>query len=101
MALDFHKKDNKEYLFGLDNEYFNFLSEIFEKFNLWTGLSINQYDDLELSIENQKILIKIIDKHIEENDLNRNKKQTSAILEFKGLLKYFLAKNIDLKLFGD
>lgn len=94
-------KVKNENLFGLDDERFNLLSEIFETFNYWTGLSISQYDDLELSTEKQQVLIKIIDKYIEEKDLNRNKKQISAILEFKGLFKYFSDKNIDLKLFGD
>jgi hypothetical protein len=101
MALDFYHSGNHELLFQLDNSEFNELIEIFEAFKHWTGLSIDPYNDFNLSVENQQTLVKIIDKYIESTDLNKNKEKTSAIIAFKGLLNYFIAKNIHLELIGD
>ncbi len=101
MALDVYKLDTNEYLFGLDNSTFENLLIIFEKFEQYTGLKITLYTDLRLSIENLKTLVKIIDRYIEETDLNKNKKRISCIIEFKGLLNYFLSNNISLLLKGD
>lgn len=101
MALDFHRLDNKEYLFGLDDKSLDALANIFETFTHWTGLVIDPHGDLKLSTENQQTIITIIDKYIESTDLNKDKTKTSTILEFKGLLKYFLNQNIDLALVGD
>ncbi|HRH48851.1 MAG TPA: hypothetical protein PLP23_08865 [Panacibacter sp.] len=101
MALDFHRLDNKKYLFGLDDKTLDALGEIFEMFTHWTGLVIDPYGDLKLPTENQQTLITIIDKYIEKTDLNKDKAKTSTILEFKGLLKYFSRNKIDLELLGD
>lgn len=101
MALDFHRLDNNEYLFGLDDKTLDALGEIFEMFTHWTGLVIDPYGDLKLPTENQQTLITIIDKYIEKTDLNKDKAKTSTILEFKGLLKYFIRNKIDLELLGD
>jgi hypothetical protein len=101
MALDFCRLDNSEYLFGLDDKHFQALSEIFETFRQWTGLVIDQYDDLTLTPENQQTLIKVIDKYIESIDLNKDKWKTSAVLEFKGVMSYFLKMGIDIELLGD
>jgi hypothetical protein len=101
MALDFHRLDNREYLFGLNDEQYNFVYEIFKTFKHSTGLVIDLHADLQLSIENQLFLIKIIDKYIESNDLNKNKEKTSVIIEFKGLLTFFSNHKINLILFGD
>jgi hypothetical protein len=38
MALDFHRLDTQEYLFGLIDEQYDCLSPIFETFQQWTGL---------------------------------------------------------------
>jgi hypothetical protein len=101
MALDFHRLDNKDFLFALDDREYDYLSEIFDSFTHWTGLIIDQYDKLKLTTENQETLIKIIDKYIDTTDLNKDKKKTSAILEFKGLINLFLNKKVDLELLGD
>lgn len=101
MALDFHRLDNNQHLFGLDNNNFNLISEIFETFRQLTGIFIDQYGDTELSIEKQKILITIIDEYVEKTNLNHDKQKTVAILEFRGLLKLFTITNCDLELIGD
>jgi hypothetical protein len=101
MALDFHRLDNDEYLFGIDGEHYTCLLPILKTFNQWTGLEVDQYKDVQLTKENCQTLLKIIDNYILETDLNRDKKKTSAILEFKGLLKYFISKDINFALYGD
>jgi len=101
MALDFHRLDNSDFLFGLDDRQYNYLTEIFDKFTQWTGLVIDQYGHIKLTVENQITLVKIIEKYIDAIDLNKDKKKTSAILEFKGLIKFFLIKKVDLELCGD
>ena len=101
MALDFCRLDNREYLFGLDDKQFQALFEIFETFRQWTGLVIDQYGDLTLTPENQLTLIKVIDKYIDSTDLNKDKLKTSAVLEFKGIMSYFLKMGINIELVGD
>jgi hypothetical protein len=101
MALDFHRLDNNEYLFGLDDRQFQALFEVFETFRQWTGLVIDQYDDLKLTPDNQQTLIKVIDKYIDSTDLNKDKQKTSTILEFKGIMSYFSKWGVDIKLVGD
>lgn len=101
MALDFHRLGNREYLFGLDDQTINNLNDIFKTFTQWTGQTIDPYGDLKLSTENQKTIITIIEKYIEMTDLNKDKIKTSTILEFKGLLKYFVNNKIDLEILGD
>jgi len=101
MALDFHRLDNKEHIFGLDDKQFEALSEIFEEFKYRTGLTIDQYSDFKMTKENQLAIIKIIDEYISKNDLNRNKFKTIAIIEFRLFLLLLSSKNIDLKLIGD
>ena len=64
MALDFHRLDNKEYLFGLDDKKYKNLDEIFTEYKNWTGVYIDPYGDTKLTIENQKMFIKIIDTYI-------------------------------------
>ena len=54
MALDFHRLDNNQYLFGLDNNDYNLLADIFETYKQRTGVFIDQYGDTELTIDNQK-----------------------------------------------
>ena len=101
MALDIHKQDNNEYLFGLDSSKYEHLFEIFESYQNWTGTYIDQYGDTKLTIENQKTLIKIIDKYVENTNINLDKKKTITILEFRGLLTYFINSNINIELLGD
>jgi len=99
--LDIHRSDNNEYIFGIDDERLKYLDIIFERFRQSTGREIDPYKDTPLDIGCIKILIKLIDNHIEKTDLNKNKKETSIILEFKGLLNMFIQRNITIKLVGD
>jgi len=101
MALDFYRLDNNEFLFSLDDIKFNYLADIFDTFTHWTGLTIDQYKNLKLTKENQITLVKIIDKYIDITDLNNDKKKTTAILEFRGIIDFLQRKQVDLKLFGD
>jgi len=100
MALDFHRLDN-EYLFGLEDNQFDALAEIFEEFKYRTGFVIDQYGDFKMSLENQQTLIKIVDDYIDKNDLNKNKAKTLAIIELRTLINYFSQKKIALQLKGD
>lgn len=59
------------------------------------------YTNCRLSVENCQLLVAIIDTYARDTNLNTNKEQTSAIFEFKGLLKYFISQNIDFELKGD
>ncbi len=102
MALDFYIHNTKEYLFSLESTKFSDLAqEIFLHFKYRTGISIDEYGDTKLSVENQQTLIKIIDEYAEKTDLNINKSKTKNILEFRGLLLYFIKKGYNLELFGD
>jgi hypothetical protein len=101
MAIDFHRLDNREYLFGLDNKKFKNLDEIFTEYKNWTGISIDEYGDTKLTIENQKIVLKIIDTYIDKTNLNIDKQKTVDILEFRTLLKYFSDQNFDIEVLGD
>ena len=101
MALDFHRLDNQEYLFGLNDKEYSNLYEIFTEYKHWTGIYIDQYSDTKLSVENQKTLIKIIDIYIEKTNLNLDKQKTINILEFRALMNYFSSKNLDIETLGD
>ncbi|MDP8171228.1 hypothetical protein QJU96_08010 [Pasteurella skyensis] len=102
MALDFHIYGTEEYLYGLEsNKFYDLEEDIFIPFKYRTGIYIDEYGDSQLSVDNQKLLIKIIDEYIEKTDLNKNKSKTKNILEFRGLLLYFIGKNYDLVLLGD
>ncbi|MBP6455941.1 MAG: hypothetical protein KA275_04350 [Chitinophagaceae bacterium] len=101
MALDFHRLDNREYLFGLNDKKYINLEEIFTDYKNWTGIEIDPFSNINLFIENQKILLQIIDTYIEKSNLNVDKQKTIDILEFRTLLNYFLNKNIDLEILAD
>ncbi len=102
MALDFYILATKEYLFGLEsNKFFDLEKEIFIPFRHRTGIYINEYGNSRLSVDHQKLLVKIIDEYIKKTDLNKDKSKTKNILEFRGLLFFFIQKNYNLELFGD
>jgi hypothetical protein len=101
MALDFHRLDNDEYLFAIGDEQFSFLSPIFDRFQQWTGQEIDPYKNTQLTTENCQTLLQIVDDYVQQTDLNKDKKRTTAILGFRGLLEYFTGRNIDLALRGD
>jgi hypothetical protein len=77
------------------------LEIIFQRFHKRTGIYIDYYGDTVLSLKNIKLLMELIDQYVQGVDININKKLTSAVLEFKGVLKYLLQKNISVKLLGD
>lgn len=101
MALDFHRLDTHEFLFALNDEQYNHLSERFENFRQRTGIEINPYASQQLTVDNCQTLIQIVDKYVRQNDLNRDKLKTKALIGFQGLLKFFAGKGINFKLQGD
>lgn len=101
MALDFYRLDTKEYLFALDDEQLSYLSVVFATFYQWTGIEINPYRSMQLTVENCRTLLTIIEKYVHETDLNRNKKTTTSVLQFSGLLRYFSEEDVDFQLHGD
>lgn len=101
MALDFHRLDNDTFLFGLDDKKFQNIEEIFSLYENWTGIFIDQYVDTKLTIENQKIIVKIIDTYIDKTNLNSDKQKTIDIIEFRTFIKYYSDSNIEIKVKGD
>jgi hypothetical protein len=102
MALDFHILGEKsKRLFGLDDTKLKHLEDVFQKFKQQTGIYIDPYGDLILSVESQKIIIQIINRWLTQEDLNLDKDKTKSILVFCGLLTYFSENQIDLELHGD
>ncbi|QKX04051.1 hypothetical protein HN014_03730 [Aquimarina sp. TRL1] len=101
MALDFHKADNNEHLFGLEDHQYANLEAIFTAFKNWSGVVIDPYGDTSLTIENQKTIVRIIDTYIHKEDLNVDKQKTIDIIEFSAMMKYFSNKGIVLKIVGD
>ncbi len=101
MALDFHKAATNEYLFGLNDKKLASLEVIFTLFKNWSGTYIDPYKDTKLTVENQKMIIKIIDTYINKTDLNVNKQQTIDVLEFRALMSFFSNKEVALKILGD
>lgn len=80
MALDFHRLDNTEYLFGLDDSKYAHLETVFTVFKKQTGVYINMHADATLTINHQKMIVKIIDIHIKKGDLNKNKQKKQLLL---------------------
>ncbi len=101
MALDFHNKENDDYLFGLADFQMNALHEIFEEFTHWTGQVIDPYADLLMDKNAQVMLLKIIDNYVQKSDLNKDKAKSVEVLGFRGLLKHYMDKNILFQLYGD
>jgi len=101
MALDIHRPDTDEFIFSLNDERYNCLSVIFEWFEKPTGIYIDPYGDTILDVKCLSFLAKLIDGYVHKTDLNLDKKRTSAILEFRGVLNIFIEKNVPLKFYGD
>lgn len=101
MALDFHRLDNNEFLFGLDDAKYANMEAIFLEYRKNSGIYIDPYRDTKLTVENQKVMIKIIAAYIDKTDLNLNKQKTIDVLWFKALICYFSDKGIDIKIVGD
>ena len=103
MALDIHRLDNGEHLFGL-SDYANgygSIDIIFAKFAKRTGINIDWYANTVLDINNMKFLMQLIDEYVKDTDLNKNKEATTAILGFRGILDMLIGKEISVKLVGD
>jgi hypothetical protein len=101
MAPDIHRLDNNEYLFGLDSTKYEHLYEIFKSYQNWTGIFIDENGGTKLEVEYQKTLIRIIDKYIENTNINLDKQKTITILEFRGMLTYSSNCNINIEFLGD
>jgi len=103
MALDIHRLDNDEHIFGLsDSENgYGFVDIIFERFATKTGIYIDWYSNTVLDVNNMKFLIQLIDAYIKSTDLNKNKNATTSILGFRGILDMLASKEISVKLVGD
>ncbi|MDH7447636.1 hypothetical protein [Aquimarina sp. 2201CG14-23] len=101
MALDFHKFDNNEHLFGLDDKQYAHLENLFVEFKQKTGVYIDPYRDIRLSVDHQKTMLKIIDAWIYVADLNKNKLKTETVIQFKTWMDYFSNKDIDIQIVGD
>jgi hypothetical protein len=54
MALDIHKLDTNEHIFGIQDGQYNCLVDIFEQFSKMTGIYIDQYGKTDLNIKNIK-----------------------------------------------
>ena len=103
MALDIHRLDNGEHLFGL-SDYANgygSIDIIFAKFAKRTGINIDWYSDTILDVNNLKFLMQLIYEYTNDTDLNKNKNATTAILGFRGILDMLVSKKVSVKLIGD
>ncbi len=102
MAVDFYIRGTEEYLFGLESNKFCALErDVFIPFKNRTGICIDEYGNSRLSVDHQKLIVKIIDEYIEKTDLNKDKLKTKNILAFRGVLSFFIEKNYSLELLGD
>jgi len=99
--LDIHRLDNLEYIFGIDDLMLSHLEVIFTRFVRISGINIDPYADTILDVGCMKNLVRAIDIYVGVTDLNKNKQETSKILEFKGMLNLFIQQGIAIKLVGD
>jgi hypothetical protein len=51
MALDIHRLDTNEHIFGIEDGQYNCLKDIFEQFSRMTGVYIDQYGKTNLNIK--------------------------------------------------
>ncbi|WP_299247419.1 hypothetical protein [uncultured Aquimarina sp.] len=101
MALDFHRFDSNEHVFGLDDKQYAHLENLFVEFKQKTGIYIDPYRDSRLSMDHQKTMLKIIDAWIDLADLNKDKRKTVTVIWFKTWMDYFSNKSMDIKILGD
>ena len=103
MALDIHRLDNGEHILGLSDSKggYSSIDMIFAKFQKRTGINIDWYSDTILDVSQIKFLAQLIDEHIQNTNLNEDKKATIEILKFRGILDLFISKKISIKLIGD
>ncbi len=102
MALDIHTKEGDHWIYGIDSGEYGHLYELFTLFYLQSGIMFDEYcDPSPLTVGHQKLMLKLIDKDIEQTDLNKDKAKTVTILKFKALLEYGIKHNIELCFVGD
>lgn len=102
MALDIHKSDDcHEWLYAIDDQLFDQLAEIFGCFYRESGIRIEHYQDRGLDVASQKILLKVIDRYIQQIDLNKNRDTTIGIISFRGFIQFTITKNWNLFLYCD
>ena len=51
------------------------LGEIFIEYKDWSEINIVEYGDIKLTVENQKILIRIVDTYVYKKNLDSNKQK--------------------------
>lgn len=101
MALDFICRETNQHLYEINDKGFLYLKVILQNFHYRTGQNIVPYDDIILDRNNQKILIDIIDDEMKHKDLNKDREQNLFIMEFRGVLNYFLRHQISVICYGD
>jgi hypothetical protein len=103
MPLDFHgdRHGKTERLLQLDESRFRALEGILTEFERQTGIRVERFADVVLDAASQKNLIKIMDRHLQNQDLNRDRNKTIAIISFRALLDYFSGRDITLYGIGD
>lgn len=101
MALDFLCRETRRHLFEIDDDGFAYLQNILNQFYWRTGQHITPYDDIVLDTNLQKTLISIIDEYMTSCDLNRDRQKNLFIMEFRGVLNYFIRHKISVICYGD
>lgn len=101
MALDFICRETNQHLYEINDKGFSYLDVIFQNFYYRTGQRITPYDDIILDKNIQKILIDIIDDEMKNKDLNKDRERNLFIMEFRGVLNYFLRHKISVICYGD
>lgn len=101
MALDFHNLTTHEWCFSLNDQLLSLLEPLFLQLKYRTGIVLDPYADTRLGPDHQRILIQAVQQWVEQTDLNRNKQQTLAYIEFSCYLKASSSQEISLIAYGD
>lgn len=101
MALDFHNLTTHQWCFSLNDQLLSLLEPLFLQLKYRTGIVLDPYADTGLAPEHQRILIQAAQQWIEQTDLNHNKQQTVAYIEFSCYLKQASSQDISLIACGD
>lgn len=92
MALDMHRKDNREFLFSIEQDTFSLLKPVFKQFYQKTGLQFDFYKDIHLSVGHQKILLDLI---------NENCMTTEQLVKFKKIVENTILNEVDVSFYCD
>ena len=101
MAIDFHRLDDKKYLFSLSDKHYASFIEVFHAFKGKTGIAIDPHRDGRLTSENIKVLISLIDDIQFNPKANVSGSKLTPISEFREHLCSCLAKNHEIQIYGD